>query len=841
MVKLDRVLTKKLGRDIWHNFLQFIAIIFILATSVALFIGLTSSAYELEKRVNETYSKGNLADVWITVNSYNDDDYKKLISFNNNEEENINSRLVSQVRIANYSTYALVSKDLPTINKAFDVDLKENYEENNSDLFFYVDNAFKDRFTDLEIGDYLDLNYQTSLLKNPLVAIIENLGLGDTFTTDCLKHINTALPSDETVLSFKVNAFMSQPENIQNATFNSAYCFLGSKYLFNKCLNKIIDSYTTIDKENPYSSLIVFESLNKEILDKESARLDEFFKYYMNQYVVKLDDALTSKKYIDNVNNYFNDNNRLISIMNKENLPSNSVIQNDIVQAKQLTYVFPIIFFVVAILIVLTTISQMILKQRTQIGTMKALGLTKNRILFYYQSLMVIVSLIGVALGFIIGPYVIAPVMNNKYKLLYTLPEYSTYWPVTEIIIVTIIVILLVALLTSLIIHHELKETPVASMRPLVPRFSSHGNKKEIKNTSLMMALRNMKVHMTKSLMVIIGIMGCTGLLICGFGIDDTIEYDKNVDINNVYNSDVNVAYNPQIESLKNDIESIDGVKYCEEYAILSVQANNDNEDTFINTNIFYFDSTATNFGCSKWDNDGVGLSQSIADSLKIIEGDYLEFTYNGETYKEKVNKVFYTFSVKAIFIYRETLKDLSPYNTNAWVTINDGANGKSISSQVKNITGVNSTQTRQERLDTVNSYVSAVSAMTIVVKVFAVILAVIVLINLAILNFNERIREIATLRVLGFKRREIAASLIYEVMFLTIIGASFGLLIGFPLTYIVLYVNITPLVSYYYYIQPLSYILGFIISVVTAFVVNLLITKRINKVDMAESLKSVE
>ena len=336
--------------------------------------------------------------------------------------------------------------------------------------------------------------------------------------------------------------------------------------------------------------------------------------------------------------------------------------------------------------------------------------------------------------------------------------------------------------------------------------------------------------------------MGCTGLLICGYGIDDTIEYGKNLDMNSYYCTDVNVTYSPGTLTLKDNIENISGVKNCEEYTVISVQATDIDKENFINTQVIYFDRyDSTNFKYEKWLDDGIGISESTAEQLGVKEDDKVNFILNGEEYTLYVNKVFYTFSIKGLFIYHQTLENLVDYKTNAWVNVNNIDEVDRISSEIKDLDGVSSSMTRIERMDTINGYVSAIGQMTIVIKVFAIILAVIVLINLAILNFEERKREIATLRVLGFKRNEIAASLIYEVMILTIVGATLGLFLGYPLTFIVLFVNKTPLVSFYYYVAPISYLFGFALSFLTALVVNLIITRRVNKISMSESLKSIE
>ena len=135
----------------------------------------------------------------------------------------------------------------------------------------------------------------------------------------------------------------------------------------------------------------------------------------------------------------------------------------------------------------------------------------------------------------------------------------------------------------------------------------------------------------------------------------------------------------------------------------------------------------------------------------------------------------------------------------------------------------------------------SGIKVMTNAVKVFAILLAIVVLYNLALMNFKERTRDIATLKVLGFSRKEISLSLLFETMSLTAVGVLFGLALGYPFMLGVLGTNVVELVEYLYCIKALSYFLSFVLTFVVAFMVNLLLTKRIRKVLMVESLKSVE
>ena len=130
---------------------------------------------------------------------------------------------------------------------------------------------------------------------------------------------------------------------------------------------------------------------------------------------------------------------------------------------------------------------------------------------------------------------------------------------------------------------------------------------------------------------------------------------------------------------------------------------------------------------------------------------------------------------------------------------------------------------------------------MTLAVKVFAILLAIVVLYNLSLLNYKERARDIATMKVLGFSRFEISSSLLIESLTLTIIGVTLGMFLGFPMEILVLIVNQTPLVEFLYAVFPLSYFLAIIITLGTSLVVNLFLTLKIKKIKMVESLKSIE
>ncbi len=831
----------------------------------------------------------------------------------------VETRTLIPATVSDIGSYALVYIDRPTINKEYDATYYYDEYDITKDFFFvdeqlvskYEYNTKKD----FSIGDKMPVSFDSSTLKsikeefddsypeiieeiikqiqdskdisfsNKIILINFINNNKDLFKELINSAFNKVFANDSVNIEMKVNGIIKHPENIQNGTFSDCNFILSARTLINSIIDKVSDElnfddlYTYIEessipdeqkteileklKENElmFNTLIYVEaeSAKDSVMNDENNEYVDIFKSFYNQYVIKLKDKNETDNVIQEIREYYQntypEDSKIMALMEAENYPSNAVIQNDIVQSRNLAYCFPIIFFVVAILVVLTTITQIMLKQRIQIGTMKAIGINKKTILCYYLFYMDFIGFIGCVLGLIVGPLLIPRVMNIKYSLLYSLPTIGYSFPFVAGFSSLAAIIILFSLITYLIIRKELKLEPTESMRPKAPsmKFKEKKSNKTVKSVSFMMALRNIRVHYSRSFMVIVGIMGCTGLLISGMGIEDTINYGKDYDIASYLDCDYLLTYNSgtKKDTLKEEILSIDGVKEIDEYS--QVQTTVSFNEKNVDMSIFYFSYLSPFFKYDDsledghWNLNSVAISESKADSLGCKVGDTIKFTYGNKSYEYEVSYIFYAFSNNCLFIYSETLPDLVETSTKARVNLSKDDGGdfkvgeKEIEQKFLAIDGISSLTSREANNKRIESYMSSIKSMTNTIKIFALLLAVVVLINLTILNFEERKRDIATLRVLGFSRFEIAKSLIYEVMILTIVGALIGLALGFPLEYLVLSTNITPLISYKYTIFWYTYIFSFLLSVLTAFVVNILISYRINKINMAESLKSIE
>lgn len=920
-MRLAKSLFKKCIRDIFRNIKQFISIIFIIAISCTLYIGLEANAEGFEKRVNSIFTNGNLSDIWVTINpNLNDfsemDEDKLYVESVGGENASSETRLYMPSEIYSFSTYALISPSFPTINKPASYE-SDDFNDNN---FFFVDEGLIKKYKDstgnsIGLGDSLPVSFQTNTLKSTLTQVINNEetitllidslisnmtdnGVATSLLENILKSnissiqnllttlLNNYLSSESITYNIEVNGIMTHPENIDNGKFSNSYYLLSSRLLLstifsdmankfmpenlveffnelktqyegNEVVTLLIDEVINILNDENNSSLItqiislIINDINYSINHKSSTFIESLLSHLYNQIVLIIDPNLDADLVSNQISSYFKrkSNNNLLAVFDRKTNGSIAGITNDITQAKQLTYVFPIIFFIVAILIVLTTVAQLILKERTQIGTMKALGISKGKILLYYLSIMDIVAIIGMILGFILGPLILPHILNIKYSILYQIPALTYVFPFKVSLISLIIVLALISLLTYLLIRKELSYSASESMRVATPSFHLKARKKNIKNTSLMMTFRNIKVHMTKSIMVIIGVLGCTALLICGMGIDDTINYGKDLDLINFYNSDLVVNLAPGLENgeAKEELMRYEGIEYVEEYSLAQTQVTCNNRS--INTNIYFISANSLFYKYD--DNLGEGghgdlnkviLTSQKAEKLNAKVGDTLTFNLDGKFESYEIGAIYYAFSTNGIIVYQETSEDFIRSPNIAWVKIKDGYNANDIKEELlANSKVAYSIMTYDETIDQIEGYMSSVSQMTTTIKIFAILLAVVVLINLAILNFNERKRDIATLRVLGFSMFEIASSLVYEVMILTTIGSILGLFFGMPIEMLVLGINKVDLIDWEYVIYPQTYVISFLISFLTALIVNIIISFRINKVSMSESLKSVE
>lgn len=823
-------------RSLKKGWSQFLAIIAIGTIAVTLFVGLLANAQSFENQVSQCYQEGNLADIWVTTEKYDAEDESQIKTLVGDKGQ-VESRFYYPAEIGTHEIYMTVSKDYPTISKPYG-----NIEESSSnteDYFCYVDDNFKAKSEEKSSANYYVLGQQISMkvdISSIKASFSSYISILDSYLLDGGTNIFNSASID---VPLEVTGFMQYPENIEKSTYSSSSLIL-SDGMLSKSVNSLLTSnFTSTGVSLIYAALNSTLSTGLENAERFTAP---------NQYLIKADSEEEVDGIQADIESYYvsKASSNLSLITQRSNMPFYQTVNNDVKQARQFTFVFPFVFFAVAILVILTTLSQMVMKERTQIGTMKAIGLTKREIYMHYMSITLLLVGIGTIIGEILGPLIIPGILGQKYNLLYSLPAMQYTFPVLYGILTAVIFLFVSALATFLICYKEISLKPVDSMRPSAPSFkaTSHLNfkKQKVAFLSIKMAFRNIRTSLLKSCMVIIGVMGCTALLCCGFGIEDTVYYGIDHDVAKFNNSDISSSFQTsQDASAKAVIEGVEGVDNAELYSVSNSKVYIE-DGTRVN-NTLYLISPVSDIDLAIPENT-IAISEKTAEKTGASLGDVLYFELSGTIYSGQVGLIFEAFFYNYIYIHSDAdfLNGYSLTYQGAWINCQAGYDAEQVNDSISSsLSYVSSSFTKKAFKEKINDVMSGVLIMTNAVKVFAILLAVVVLYNLALMNFTERTRDIATLKVLGFSKKEIALSLLFETMALTALGVICGLALGYPFMLLVLKTNVVEIVKYLYTINVSSYVYSFLLTYVVALLVNIYFASKTNKIPMVESLKSVE
>ncbi len=773
-VKTD-VLKVKVVREIKSNFKSYLSVILIAALAVTLFTGIWANYRDFQDKLNEIYTVSSMCDGMITMNSADED----VENFLKEKSVTYQKRIFATAKVDGKSVYIAT----------FSADDKLNLPYSSS---VKVD----------EYGVYADENFA------------KNHKCGEDFsvTTDISLAENVTLNLTGTII---------HPESLGNSVYNPSFIYVGKKALV-KSLAISLDKYKTLF------------GYTDEAFEKF---IEGYLADYENQYLIKSADATSL---IDEAKTKFSGKESFVYALNRNNLPTNVTIEADVTQAKQLLYIFPVIFYLVALLIILTSVSQLINREQKNIGILKALGYSKIEILWHYTDVFIVLGLIGSAMGILLGPAIIPKVMGVKYGILYQLPKIRTAffrWEYLASLAILVVIILLTSVFACL---DSINKVPAVSLRgdnSVKITLTSLSKFKIFDKVSLSvrMAFRNMRRKISRSLMVIFGVAGCSALLLCGFGVENTINYGLDLELGHYTPYDVTVSYSDGLSHF-DDITALDGVVAVDEYAKYSVTAQG---EKVLSSYVYVMPSVPKiiDFG---YDDNSVLVSSKLAKDIGVSAGDNVSFVYEGVTFTAKVTGIIDLCITQGIIISEYLFAETYFPPTGAFVKTKSGfaaATAESIAGEK----GILSATTMSDMRLRADEVLSSIRVMTMTIRIFAILLAVVVLYNLALLNFKERTKDIATLKVLGFSRFEIASSFIIEIIALTFFGSLIGLTLGYPLLYAVLSINETPLICYIYHIASNSYLYTVLLTCGTSFAINLFFAFLTNKVRMVESLKSVE
>lgn len=551
----------------------------------------------------------------------------------------------------------------------------------------------------------------------------------------------------------------------------------------------------------------------------------------------------------------------------KDNAGFNGISQ-DTENVEKLGEVFPIVFFIIATLISLTTMSRMVEEERTEIGTLKALGYNNFQIITKYIIYSFLASSIGGILGALFGlkffPYVIISMYQMMYDISELVIEFNVYYTLLGIGIMSFCIVG-ASIYTAI---NELKSTPNELMRPKAPKPGKRVLLEKIPliwnklNFTQKVTIRNMFRYKKKFLMTIIGIMGCTALIITGFGLKDSISKIMDYQYIDIYNFDMliglkNSLTSSEISSLENELRNRDEindtvsaylssneVKYKEnreDAQILVVESSEILDDVIQLKDLKSGKKLTLN-------DDEVIITDKLAQLLDVKKGDEIKLLdSDNNEYTVKIGEIAEHYISHYIYITNNLYKKL--YNKEVQPNIIyakyqknlDENKEETLSKELLLNSKINSITLTSYLMKTMDDTLNAMNFVVYVLIVSAGLLAFIVLYNLANVNISERIRELATIKVLGFYDKEVYDYVTREIVLLTVIGILFGLVFGYFLNMFILSTCEINILRFKRIVTPLSMLISSVITIAFTIIVNYMTYFSLKKIDMIESLKSVE
>lgn len=659
------------------------------------------------------------------------------------------------------------------------------------------------------------------------------------FYSEKLTTLKSQLESLEQIKSTGILLKNKEQEYNNNlASYNNAYSsYSTSLNEYRNNLQKYNNSYNTYQENlNSYNSkLEEYNKALKEYEDNEKKLKDEIAKAneildtiaYPVWYIYDRYDNSTYSDYIDDTNSLEN-----------------------------LSKLFPAIFFAVAILISLISMNRMVEEDRTEIGTLKSLGFENKHIRQKYVIFSSIATIIGGLLGATLGLVIIPNLISNIYKVLFTLPKLELDLNLVTTSISFFLILICITGTSILTVNKVLKEKPADLMRPKAPKNGKRILLEKVKfiwnniNFSRKITIRNIARYKKRVIITVTGIAGCTVLILTGFGIRDSITDIPKGTFDDTFNYDVLVYVNNQKkindEAFENDlIKNFVKLKAVsatvkDTSANLIISNNNEELSKFIN-----LIDVKTKEKVSLKTDEAI-ITDKLSEITGLKQGDEIEILdADNNVYNLKITAVVQMYFQHYIFINKDTYDKVNKRYRPNLVSLQT----KKLSEKQEQIL-TKEILTNSEVLNVVYKRASKAAAtnrlkslnsVVVILIVLASMLSFVVLYNLSNININERKREIATLKVLGFYNNEVDNYITKENIILTIIGIALGLVLGSFLTNAVVSTVEVESARFIHQIKVASYIYSAILSIMFTVIVNIITHFNLKKIDMIESLKSVE
>ena len=550
-------------------------------------------------------------------------------------------------------------------------------------------------------------------------------------------------------------------------------------------------------------------------------------------------------------------------VFTRKDNPGFSTYESDAYRIENVCKIFPVFFFLVAILVCLTTMTRMVEEERTQIGTLKALGYSKAAIASKFIVYSALASLSGSVVGIAAGSFIFPTVIYSAYEMLYKTPALKLQ-PMPEVwVLVTLCALVCTTAAALMACMAELRSNPAALMRPKAPKAGKRVLLEKIpfiwKRLSFTrkVTVRNLFRYKKRIFMTILGIAGCTALTMAGFGIYSSISVILDKQYSEIFNYDLIVVLDSDageytletvdkaLEEDENTTENVELYMKSLSYKGIGDTSLVVAKDTTKLADVVKFNDRVTGNPLELTD-DGVIITERFAELSGLSAGDEFTFTCGGEEITAKVSSVTENYTLHFVYmtenLYEKLCGAKPSYNTYFTIMKDTGDEAqKEMGERLMSLDGVQALSFVKDNRESFGNTVKNLNYVVILIIVSAAMLAFVVLYNLTNINITERIREIATIKVLGFYDNEVSAYVFRENILLTLIGDAIGLGAGVWLHRFVIQVAQTDSVMFGRTLPLWCFAAAFVLTLIFALLVDFIMHFRLKKVSMVESLKSVE
>ena len=788
------MLIRKMLRDIRKNLSQFITIFLMVMIGIMAYSGIKAYMGGMQKTSDKFYSKNNLQD--LNVMGYlNHNDLDKIKEIDNVKDAELK-----------LSVTATTDKDKT---------LLLNFIESNNISKFYVYE-----------GEEFDYNKSGIWLDN-YYCIENNINVGDI----------VLVKYDTMILHEKVLGRINVPDHLYDTRDESelypdrkefGFAYMSTNEITEDYIKSLVIKETSIPEE--YFDIVMPNFKYKDYIPFSSIMVDVKNVSTKDKVKDEIEDKVENAK----------------AIINIEDTASYAAYQGEIDEGKTYVGVFSGIFLFIAMLSVITTMTRVVKNQRVQIGTLKALGFSNNRIIFHYIGYGFWISVFASIVGLLLGYFAIGKIFIKTEMDFFEIPNGAPTMDITSYY-VALIVVLIVGLITYITGRSILKEKPAETLRTKIP--SIKGNALNITKKGIFKKLsfsskwniRDILRNKMRTFMGVTGVVGCAALIVCSFGMLDSMNFFVKLQFEDLYNFDYKLNIKENIN--KDELQVIydkygDNTSQSLGIEIKDKSGKREANNIFVtNAGNYVRFVDDKNKIKSKPSDDGVYVTYKLASNKGYKLGDEITWHIYGDNtyYTSKIVGFNKDPQNQNISMTRKYLESLGlEYKPDALYTNNDLSKTK----EIKNIETIQDINSLKEGM---TGMLSMMKTMLIMIISIAILLGGIIIYNLGILSYTEKQYQFATLKVLGFENKKIEKIFIKQNNWIAILSIIIGLPSGYYLTDWLFKTAIEEHYDFGAWISFKTYVISAIGTFIVSYLVSKFLARKIKKIDMVTSLKGNE